>query len=264
VTGASPTGTVTFTDTYQDATITLGIVILATNFQASLTPTFTLGGGVHSISAIYSGDGNNPHNTATLTQTVVGISAPIVSTVTENAGSILNSGQISLLTQLEVTFSEPESLQSGAFNLTRVLLPNDQLGDGAVILPAVSLDSTGTVATLTFGSNATATGADPIDNGSLADGNWTLTVTAADVSSSGVPMVANETTTNIRRLFGLVVPGGSIVDATDFTQFANTYGLSQSQPGYNAAFDFTNTGTSGNTIDSTDFIQFSNRFGESI
>src|ERR1700733_14645571 len=80
-------------------------------------------------------------------------------------------------------------------------------------------------------------------------------------AASGQTMLADFTQTSIRRLFGLVVPGGTIVDATDYAQFANSYGQSPGQPGYNSAFDFTNA---GNPININDYNQFSSRFGESI
>jgi RHS repeat-associated protein len=59
VTGASPTGSVTF----KDSTTTLGTAVLSPDGKASLTSS-TLSAGVRSITAVYEGDANNAASTS--------------------------------------------------------------------------------------------------------------------------------------------------------------------------------------------------------
>ncbi len=101
----------TFSDTYQGTTTTLATVTLGTNGQAAFTPTYTLPAGTHTITATYSGDANNPAGSATLSQIVTG--PPTVLGSHGKRRQHLNSGQISEVTQLEVTFSTPVAITRG-------------------------------------------------------------------------------------------------------------------------------------------------------
>ena len=97
--------------------------------------------------------------------------------------------------------------------------------------------------TLTF-SNVVNAG---INNGSLADGRWQLSVLPAGfTSTAGDP--------TLRRLFGDSNNDGT-VDGTDFGDFGNSFGLTF-VPGTNP-FDSNADGT----VDGTDFAEFGGRFG---
>jgi hypothetical protein len=175
------------------------------------------------------------------------------------AGVAVNNGaaQRSMVTTLTVSFDTAVTLLPGAFALTRVGLPNGGSGDNATVgTITVNTQVVGgaTVATLTFsGSNTTA--------GSLNDGNWTLTVDHSKVVSAvgSVPMAADFTQTNIRRLYG-DGNGDGRVDNADFFLLRSTFGLSSGQSGFLAAFDYDGSGL----IDNADFFQFRARFGWTV
>src|SRR5205823_4066431 len=80
--GPSLSGTPTGAVTFMDGTTTLGTVAVSGG-QASFMSN-TLASGVHSITAVYSGDANfNPHTSAALVQTVT----PAPTTTTLNSSS---------------------------------------------------------------------------------------------------------------------------------------------------------------------------------
>lgn len=156
--------------------------------------------------------------------------------------------QRSRVNSLTVTFSERVILPAtpaSAFTLTRT-------GVGPVALNA-AVDNTGpaTVVTLTFADNATS--------GSLNDGEYTLTVLAAEVRDVAQnPMTANPTQP-FHRLFG-DANGDRFVDATDEAQFGSTFGLQVGSAGYLTDLDYNADGF----VDATDEAQFGSRFGTNL
>src|SRR5262249_44839164 len=145
------------------------------------------------------------------------------------------------------------------FRLTRV-------SDGA----AVSFTAT---ASVIFGVTAVKlsnfTGP-ATENGSLADGRYTLTVLANQFAADGLDgngdgvsrdnyvLPADPTPnppgplTGIFRFFGDATGNGA-VDAADFLQFRSDYLLTNVP---NSSFDFDNNGS----VDAADFLQFRNRY----
>jgi len=135
VTPASATGTIQF----NDGTTALGAPVTLINGSASSTVS-SLSGGVHSITAVYSGDGSNAASTsAVLTQT---ISTP--STV-----ALSSSANPSTLGQ-SVTFTATVLPGSATGNV--------QFNDGATALGTVPLSGSGsavlTVSTLAVGAHS--------------------------------------------------------------------------------------------------------------
>ena len=108
------------------------------------------------------------------------------------------------------------------------------------------------MATLTF-SGATTEG------GSLADGNWTLSIDAADVTNDGAVMAANYSQTGILRLFGDYLGTGT-VDSADLGELGTTFGLGSNSTAFLPAFDSDGNGE----IDSIDLGRFGTNFGLSI
>jgi hypothetical protein len=98
--------------------------------------------------------------------------------------------------------------------------------------------------------------------GSLADGNYSLTTLAKQISAGGVALDGNgdgtggdNNTFGVFRFFG-DINGDRHVDIADFGLFSTTFNLNAGQPGFLAAFDFNGDGH----IDIADFGQFSARF----
>jgi parallel beta-helix repeat protein len=189
--------------------------------------------------------------------TVASPTPPVVQSVVINGGA----AQRSRVTTVTVTFSQPVTLPAAAeyaFELRRQ-------SDAKRPLLAAAVDDTGptTVVTLTFA------GTEAVESGSLADGRYTLTVFAGQVSggyldgnADGTPgddyvlasAGAPSPPPNIFRLFG-DADGDGDVDATDFGAFRLTFGT-----GANLAFDFDGDGD----VDAADFGQFRLRFGTSV
>ena len=254
----NPTGSVTFYDSnspLQTALLQDGIAIFTTT---------SLAVGVHSITAVYSGDSNFQASTSSAVNQVV-YTTPTVASVVINPGEGSPGSKTYLgnsrILSIQVTFSEAVNTTAlkSAFKLTRVGLPNGAAGDNAIIgsiFIATSTNSSGaTVALLTFSGGNT-------EGGSLADGDWSLSIASADVTSNGVSMAANYNTpsgSGILRLFG-DYDGTGNVDSSDLGVLGTTFGLVANNPGFLTAFDNDGNGV----IDSTDLGRFGTNFGLSI
>jgi hypothetical protein len=179
-----------------------------------------------------------------------------VSAVVVNDGS----AQRSRVTSLKVGFDQVVSFSgapAAAFQLKRQ-------SDNAVVTLSAAVDNTGpgTLATLTF------SGTSAVDFGSLADGRYTLTIDADQVSNANgkldgdgngtggddyVLVGAPGAAPNLYRLFG-DSDGDGDVDASDFGAFRSAFG------GSNPTFDFDGDGD----VDASDFGAFRQRFGSSV
>jgi hypothetical protein len=204
----------------------------------------------------------------TVTTVMPGImTPPKVSLVAPNGGGAQRSRVTSLLIQFDQAIVQAGTT-AAAFQLTR------QSDNAAVTLSGfdpsyfnskfskfgiapIPID----FATLTFIGG-------PVDFGSLADGRYTLTIQANQITSANgqldgdgngiggdnyVQVGAPGTGSNLFRMFG-DINGDGTVSASDFIQFRQFFG------GSNFAFDFDGDGS----VAASDFIQFRLRFGGSI
>jgi hypothetical protein len=137
-----------------------------------------------------------------------------------------------------------------AFSLTRQ-------GDNANVSLNASVNNAGpgTVATLSFTGGA-------VNGVSLADGRYTLTVLASQVSGldgngDGTPgdnyTLIGTPANGLFRLYG-DANGDGAINAGDFASFGNEFNSPS------VAFDF----DGNNTVDAGDFAQFGNRWGVAI
>ncbi|MBX7106245.1 MAG: right-handed parallel beta-helix repeat-containing protein [Gemmataceae bacterium] len=174
---------------------------------------------------------------------------PRVGVVTVNGGV----AQRSMVTKIDVTFDQVVTLPApatNAFNLTRQ-------SDGAVVTLAATVGGppTNTVVTLSFLGG-------PINSNSLADGRYTLTVIASQVTANGQNLDGNgdgvggdsyvlvgTPANGLFRLFG-DSDGSGQVDSVDFLAFRLAF-LTAS-----TVFDFDGSGQ----VDGADFLQFRLRF----
>lgn len=244
----TPTGTITFYDG------SAPLMTVSMSAGAAVFITTTLAVGNHSITAVYSGDGNFLSGTSPVVTQVVNSTTPAPGV----SGVVINGGQQqrSMLTSLTVTFSEVVNTAplANAFTLTR-------LSDSATVQVNVStaVVNNQTVATLTF-SGSNTEGSDGLyPNLSIADGNWTLTINHADVVSGGTIMATDYTQANIKRIFGDYYGTGT-VDSSDLGVLGTTFGLGLGNPAFIAAFDSDGNGE----IDSVDLSAFGTRFGLTI
>jgi len=175
-----------------------------------------------------------------------------VQPITKIASVIVNNGaaQRSRVTSLKVVFTQPPNYAStpaNAFQLTRQ-------SDNATVSGTATASGVNVTFSFTGG---------PIEFGSLADGRYTLTALASQITNLdgdnngtvGGNFVLTGTPANgLFRLFG-DNDGDGDVDATDFGQFRLAFGTTA-----NLAFDFDNDGD----VDAADFGQFRQRFGTSV
>src|SRR5262249_8980802 len=184
---------------------------------------------------------------------------PRVQNVTLNDGAAQRSRVLSATVNFDSVVLFPTNA-ADAFQLKRQ-------SDNAMVVLTASVNANQTSVTLTF------SGA-PTDFGSLADGRYTLTVLAAQVTGYGGSLDGNGdgvggddyvlvgapgTAPELHRLFG-DSDGDGDVDAIDFLQLRASIGLVVGDPGFNSTFDFTGDGD----VDAADFAQLRLRFGSSI
>jgi hypothetical protein len=179
---------------------------------------------------------------------------PVVSATQINDAS----AQRSQVTSLSVTFGGQVSFATtpgAAFTLIRD-------SDSAAVSFTASATIVGGVTVVTL-NNFTGTAT---QFGSLADGRYTLTALASQISANGQPLDGNGDGTpgdnytfgdgqGLFRFFG-DINGDRHVDVADFGLFSSTFNLNAGQTGFLAAFDFNGDGH----VDIADFGQFSVRF----
>jgi hypothetical protein len=202
------------------------------------------------VDLVASNSGDSPGTVGVL----LNASAPRVAGVTVDGGA----AQRSRVTNLSVTFSTQVSFATtpgAAFTLTRN-------SDGAAVTftATVSAVNGATVVTLN-GFSGTAT-----QFGSLADGNYTLTTLANQVSAGGSALDGNgdgtggdNNTQGVFRLFG-DVNGDQTVNGLDFGFFKNAFGTQVGDANYLSFLDFDGDGV----INGLDFGQFRTRFGTAL
>jgi hypothetical protein len=245
------------------ATVPVNVTVPAGQRTATFTVT-TLPVGAAAwgtISAIYGG--------ATVSNglrvNAAPVAAPRVSGVQVNVGQS-DPTQRSRVTSVTVTFStavtfaDPSNV-AAAFGLSRV-------GGGAVggFTASASLLNGATVVTLSG-----FTGAET-EFGSLADGRYSLTVRAGQVTAGGQQLdgdgngtggddytLAGSVGNGLFRLYG-DVSGDGTVNAFDFGQFRPAFGSSSGQAAYRDYLDIDADGS----INAFDFGRFRNRFGSAV
>jgi hypothetical protein len=163
------------------------------------------------------------------------------------------------VTDLTVTFDAPVTFAgavANAFTLTRN-------SDGAVVNFTATAGVVGGVTVVTLnGFTGTAT-----EFGSLADGRYTLTALASQITYNGRHLDGDGDGTDgddyafgdaqgLLRFYG-DVNGDQAVNGTDFGVFRDTFGTVVGDPAYVDYLDFDGDGA----INGTDFAQFRARFG---
>ena len=159
---------------------------------------------------------------------------------------VVNDGaaQRSMVTSLTVTFNTVVTFDPGAFELRRQ-------GHGPVKVQVdTSVVDGRTVAVLTFAGPG-------IVNGSLPDGDYTLTVRADYVHDASGEALAADSVTRFFRRFG-DSDGNGVVDRKDLARFLGALGKRQGEAGYLSYFDYDGDGR----IDLADLTQLLLRLGK--
>jgi hypothetical protein len=186
---------------------------------------------------------------------------PAVTGVTVNGGAVQRSRVTSVTVAFNSTVNTALVTSAGAFKLEQFdagfpAFTLTNAAGGGIVASAATVNGH-TEVTLTFAAVA------GVEFGSLADGQWRLTIDRTFVQGAlgGALMAANYVnTTTVYRLFG-DVNGDRTVDSTDFNQFGAAFGLSNPDPGYTLAAAAGLDWNMDGTIDSTDFNKFGGNFG---
>ena len=193
------------------------------------------GGGVYPA--------GNPNNEAWIAHLDA---PPQVAATQVNDGSVQRSRLTSLTVRFDsqVTFTGPVA---DAFSLTRT--------GGSSVNFAASASVVGGVTVVTLNG---FTGADT-QFGSLADGRYTLTALASQISANGQQMTSNYTFGDAQGLFRMFgdVNGDQTVNGFDLGFFRNAFGTQAGDPNYLSYLDINGDGA----INGFDLGQFRTRFG---
>ncbi len=190
--------------------------------------------------------------------TVDGVSsgtAVQVATVVSSANSVTNvqvddgTSQRSMVRSITLTFQNAIS----AANLSSVLasLSLTRASDGLSVGLKGTLDSSGTVLTLTFTGSS-------IIGGSLADGRYNLLYGSTSLLAAGTSGQTDETK-YLWRLFG-DLSGTACVNAADLTAFNKAMNSRKGMSNYTVYFDYNEDGI----IVNSDQTAFNQRYGTSI
>ena len=153
-----------------------------------------------------------------------------------------------MVRSITVTFDQPINHTPGAFSIL-----NTSTSAVFAIAAADIATTDNTTFTLTFDDSTTG-----IVGGSLADGDYTLTIdkTKVTAATGGAQMSADHTDEFFRRFAD--TNGDRIVGIGEFGGFRATFGkFEASDEEYDELFDFDGDGVVG----ITDFGQFRSRFG---
>jgi hypothetical protein len=242
VTGASgapaPTGGVAFT--YYAGSSAGGAPLSASPIVA----------GTYTVVANYGGNSNYlPATSSPVSFTISAPASPVnVSSFQVNDGS----AQRSMVESLTVTFNAPVTLAAGAITL------ETQSGTAVAFSLSPAAGPSATYVLSFSGSQFVG--------GSLANGQYVLTVNHSLVSSSGGAMTADQSF-SFFRLFGDYNGDGSVNNA-DYTVFKKAYGAAVGSAAYNTYWyfdyyfdDYLNPGA---TINASDLTEFLDDYGTSI
>jgi hypothetical protein len=111
-------------------------------------------------------------------------------------------------------------------------------------------DGSSTQWAVTFSGNG-------VNGGSIANGVYTITMNASDVTSDYNPTVTSQSraTDTFWRLFGDYIGAGSVTPS-DYDYFLDTFGLKSTQPGYLSAFDYSGTNAKITASDYDYFLDY--------
>jgi hypothetical protein len=237
----------------------------------TFTPANALTPQTVTVTGVNDGDVDGPITYRVVTGTAVsgdpnynGLNPPDVAVTNQDndpirvVNAVVNGGaaQRSMVKGVTVTFSQVVTIGTGAFTVRR---SSDAATVGLIVTPTVANGQT--VVSLTF------TGPD-VTAGSLADGNYTLTVAGALVTDeTGQPLDGDgdgraggdyvlSPSAGLYRLFG-DANGDRTVNVADLTLFRSAFGTAAGGVGFNAAFDFDGDGV----INTTDLTEFRSRYG---
>jgi hypothetical protein len=199
---------------------------------------------------VLAGDGFSPQGTVQTGWLANLNSAPQVTATQVNDGNV----QRSRVTSLQISFGTQVSFATtpgAAFTLTRN-------SDSATVGFTASASVIGGVTVVTLnGFTGSAT-----ESGSLADGRYTLTALASQISAGGQQMTSDYHFGDAQGLFRLFgdVNGDQTVNGFDLGFFRNAFGTQAGDPNFLSYLDINGDGV----INGYDFSQFRTRFGTSL
>ena len=220
--------------------------------------------GTHNLFAVYGGDATYAASQSTQVAQVVNDPgpAPALTSTTVNGADITIAGQSvslagkqrSMVDNIVFQFNEAVTLDAGAFTIA--LHAGMSVNGGAA-------GTVGTLPTLHWSSPdggltwvVTFSGAGVV-GGSIADGDYDITVVSTAVLAYGQTMTSDVTNT-FYRLFGDTNGAGQVSGRPDLVAMQNALGQSLGQAGYLAYLDYNGDGIIAGR---PDFQNFQSRLG---
>ena len=223
----------------------------------------TLTAGTHTIFAVYGGDSTYAASqSAQVAQVVNAGPAPALSSATVNGANVTIAGQSvslagkqrSMVDDIVFQFNEAVTLDASAFTIA--LHSGVSVNGGAA-------GTVGTLPTLNWSSPdggvtwvVTFSGAGVV-GGSIADGDYDITVVSTAVHANGQTMTSDVTNTFFR-LFGDTNGDGQVSGRPDLVAMQSALGTSLGQAGYLAYLDYNGDGIIAGR---PDFQNFQERLG---
>ena len=174
-----------------------------------------------------------------------------------------NEDQRSNLTELTVTFDGEVTAPASAFEVKQ--RGTETILDTLIVHSTVN-GSGQTVSTLTFGAGGNLVIDRPNGGNSLIDGNYELTIQAAQIAKvGGGPLMAADyllgaaAADRFFRFFG-DHDGDRDADTSDLPAFGATFRKNSGDVGFDPLFDF----EGDNDVDTGDLVQFGQRFRQSL
>ena len=235
-------------------TLTGGTVIISVS---------TLTAGTHDIFAVYGGDANYAASqSAQGAQVVNSGPAPGLSSATVNGADVTIAGQSvslagkqrSMVDNIVFHFNEAVTLDPGAFTIA--LHAGVSVNGGAA-------ETVGTLPTLSWSSPdggltwVVSFSGSGVAGGSIADGDYDITMVSTAVHANGQTMT-NDVTNTFYRLFGDTNGDGQVSGRPDLVAMQSALGTSVGQTGYLAYLDYNGDGIIGGR---PDFQNFQARLG---
>ena len=224
----------------------------------------TLTAGTHNIFAVYGGDDTYAASQSAQVAQVVNNSgpAPAFSSATVNGANVTISGQSvslagkqrSMVDNIVFTFNEAVTLDPGAFTIALHSGVSVNGGPAGTVGTLPTLNWTSPDGGLTWVVTFSGAG---VVGGSIADGDYDITVVSTAVHANGQTMSSNVTNT-FYRLFGDTNGAGQVSGRPDLVAMTGTLGKSIGQAGYLAYLDYN---ADGIIAGRPDFSNLTSRLG---
>jgi sugar lactone lactonase YvrE len=220
--GGVPTGSVTFTDTFGGATVTLpcaGALTVGATTSTATCSTSTLGAGTHSIAAVYGGDTNDKTSTSNTVSQSVGD----IPTLTGLGSSTTSTGTGTGVNQEVILVATVINYSTTTENASALPTPTGTVTftSGSTVVGEAPLDATGVATLIPASLPAGATSIVATYSGDRYHSPSTSTATAIDNPASGFTLTVTPDNPSVATTQNITVT----VTLSSISGFTDTIGL---------------------------------------